>query len=316
MVQNVGSLPTRGLLYYVKGVKMTNAIKPMLAGAAPEVFNFPLLASPKLDGIRCMVHNGVAMSRNWKPIPNLHVQKMIGRPEFNGFDGELGVGNPGAPDFYRTTMSAVMSEEGEPDFTYWVFDHISIGMRPFGERVKYLVDLMSQGKILYPANLVEQRMINDQSQLDEYESEALGQGYEGLIVRNPYAAYKHGRSSTKEGGMLKLKRFSDAEAVIIGFQELMKNNNVAERNAFGRTERSSHKENMQPMGTLGAFVCKTPEGVEFAIGTGYTAAMRQEFWDNRKNLIGKLAKYKFFDGGNKEAPRFPVFIGFRDVRDL
>lgn len=116
--------------------------------------------------------------------------------------------------------------------------------------------------------------------------------------------------------MIKLKRFSDAEAEIIGVQELNKNNNVAERDAFGRTERSSHKANLQPMGTLGALLCKTAEGIEFAIGTGYTAAMRQEYWNDRKNLVGKFAKYKFFDGGNKDAPRFPVFIGFRDARDM
>lgn len=295
---------------------MSTVIKPMLAGKAPDVFIFPQIASPKLDGIRCIVHEGVAMSRNWKPIANLHVQKLIGKKEFNGFDGELGVGNPGAPDFYRKTMSAVMSEDGEPEFTFWVFDHVAMGPMGFDVRVELMNRKMSEGKILYPAMLVEQRLIKTQEELDAFESEALGQGYEGLIVRRPDSLYKNGRSSTKEGGMVKLKRFSDSEAVIIGFDEEMKNENKATKDAFGRTERSSHKANLTGKGTLGALICKTAEGIEFGIGTGFDAAQRAEYWQDRNNLLGKYAKYKFFDGGNKEAPRFPVFIGFRDERDM
>jgi len=295
---------------------MGSAIKPMLAAKESDQLKFPLIASPKLDGIRCMVYNGVAMSRNWKPIPNAHVQKLIGRPEFNGLDGELGVGNPGSPDFYRNTMSAVMSEDGEPDFIYWIFDHFYDGQKPFRQRIQNLNSQMAVGALQYPGCLVEQRTIMNQQELNLYEAECLGQGYEGLIVRNPESPYKNGRSTAKEGGMVKIKRFSDAEAQIFGVQELMKNANEAGVDAFGHTERSSHKANMVPMNTLGALLCVTPEGVEFGIGTGFTAEMRADFWAQRKNLIGKFVKYKFFDGGNKEAPRFPVFLGLRDPRDM
>ena len=289
----------------------------MLAAQPPENgnFKFPLIASPKLDGIRCMVYEGVAMSRNWKPIPNAHVQKLIGRKEFHGLDGELGVGNPGSVDFYRNTMSGVMTEAGEPEFIFWVFDIFTLGSG-FSERIDYLTSLMNHGQICYPANLVDQRLISSKEELDAYEAECLYQGYEGLIVRDPKAVYKHGRSTTKEGGMIKVKRFSDAEAIIVDIQELQSNNNTPIKNVFGRTERSSHKENLISMDTMGALICKTSEGIEFGIGTGFTETTRKIFWDNRKNLIGKYVKYKFFDGGNKQAPRFPVFLGFRDERDI
>ena len=69
-------------------------LKPMLAGKATDdqieklLAKGPMEASFKLDGIRCMIQDGVALSRSLKPIRNKHVQSVIGRKEFNGFDGE------------------------------------------------------------------------------------------------------------------------------------------------------------------------------------------------------------------------------------
>ena len=77
--------------------------------------SYPLLASPKLDGVRALIINGIVMSRSFKPIPNAHVQELFGRPEYNGLDGELIVGAPTDKDVYRNTTSGVMSQAGEPD---------------------------------------------------------------------------------------------------------------------------------------------------------------------------------------------------------
>ena len=57
-------------------------------------------------------------------------------------------------------------------------------------------------------------------------------------------------------------------------------------------------------------------GVEFEIGTGYTAKQRAEFWTSQP--VGKIVKYKFQPAGAKDEgkPRFPVFLGFRDKADM
>ena len=104
---------------------MSTEMKPMLAyQKLPdlEALTYPLIASPKLDGIRCLIVDGVAVSRSLKPIRNKYVQSILGSHEFNGLDGELVVGSPTDPDVYLKTNSGVMSVEGEPDFTYLVFD--------------------------------------------------------------------------------------------------------------------------------------------------------------------------------------------------
>ena len=56
--------------------------KPMLAGKCeqPESLNFPLLATPKLDGIRCLKINGRALTRSFKPVSNRFIREWIEAP--------------------------------------------------------------------------------------------------------------------------------------------------------------------------------------------------------------------------------------------
>jgi DNA ligase-1 len=161
------------------------------------------------------------------------------------------------------------------------------------------------------------QVIESSEQLAEAQSIAMGQGYEGLMVRSPDSVYKCGRSTLKEGTLLKIKTFEDAEAVIIGFEELMSNQNEATKDAFGRTERSSHKENMVATGTLGSLVLKDVKtGVEFKCGTGFDAHMRVDMWIHQERLLGQLVTYKKQPSGEHEKPRFPVFKGIRHPDDI
>lgn len=291
-------------------------IKPLLASEAPEDIKFPVLASSKLDGIRAIATTEGPQSRSGKLIPNLHVQTLFKQhPNLIGLDGELIVGPPNAKDVFRVTTSAVMSIKGEPDFRYYVFDHVGIETKPFTERYAALLK-MAQNLILPSwVVLVDQTLINNRSQLNKIEETYVSQGYEGLIIRSPTAQYKHGRSSAKEGILLKVRRFKDSEAVIVGYTEEMENQNEATRDAFGRTERSSHKDNLVGKGALGAWVVKDGDK-EFQIGTGYTRKDRELFWEIRESCLGKIIKYRFFEVGVKDLPRFPVFQGFRDPLDM
>jgi hypothetical protein len=136
-----------------------------------------------------------------------------------------------------------------------------------------------------------------------------------LILRDHNEKYKMGRSTASEQGMLKLKRFLDAEAEVIGFQERMHNGNEATTNELGRTSRSSHKSGKSGRGDLGALIVRTPEGIEFGIGSGFDDNTRQSIWANQDDYLGRLVKYKYFPLGSKDAPRHPVFLGWRDRSD-
>ena len=309
---------------------MTTIVKPMLAGKATdeqirELFQKfgKLEASPKLDGIRCMIQDGIALSRSLKPIRNKHVQSLLGHKEFNGLDGELIVGVPTDRDVYRNTTSHVMSEHKEFKFTFWVFDNFSLKM-PYADRRVILKSLLKQLSThnLFPQQkefiqILSYDVVTNMEQLQDYESDCLAIGYEGVILRDPDAMYKHGRSTAKEGGLLKVKRFEDGEAGILAVEEQMHNGNEAKTNELGRTQRSSHKENKVPMGTLGALVCKdVVTGIQFNIGTGFTDEVRQQLWESQDKLIGQTIKYKSFKIGVKDAPRHPVYLGMRDESDM
>lgn len=290
--------------------------KPMLAGKVDvDHLRYPVLASPKLDGVRAIVVDGRVLSRSLKEIPNAYVQECFGSPFLEGLDGELIVGPPNAKNAYNATVSGVMSYEGRPDVTFHIFDHIGFPRHEYIKRYDLLV--ASVRNVMVPTVLVEQKKIHNGMELYEYESQKLALGYEGIMIRSFGGAYKYGRSTLNEGYLLKMKRFEDGEAKIVGFEELMHNANEAKTNALGHSERSSHKENKVPMNTLGALIVKDcKSSVEFNIGTGFSEVQRQRMWENRSSLIGELVKYKFQPAGVLEKPRFPTFIGLRDRRDM
>lgn len=288
--------------------------KPMLATDAElDKLRFPLLASAKLDGIRAVVREGVVYSRSNKPIPNKHVQELFS--EYQWLDGELIVGDPTSKTVYRDTSSGVMSEEGTPDVSFFVFDHVVDIAASYRSR-SLLIEAAIKKYKAKQVEIHQQIEISSIDRLLTFEARVLELGYEGLILRDPNAPYKMGRSTVKEGYLLKLKRFMDSEAVVIGFEERMRNGNIAKTNELGRTARSSHKENKHGRGDLGALVLRTPDGVEFSCGTGFTDSERGEIWASRDRLLGATAKYKFFPVGVKEAPRHPVFLGWRMKEDM
>jgi DNA ligase-1 len=267
-----------------------------------------MLAFPKLDGIRCAIVDGKPKSRTLKDIPNKHVQSILSYPEFEGFDGELIVGEPNGPTVYRDTNSFVMSHDKVGMFRYFVFDYWNRD-EPFYKRFQALSESLVHEYI----EVIKGVLVNNEEELLEAEQQVLDAGFEGLILRSLTGKYKFGRTTMNENNTYKLKRFEDAEAVIVGFEEEMHNANTAETNELGRTKRSTAKAGLVGKGTLGALICRTPLAVEFRIGSGFDAQDRETFWNTKDSLLGRTVKYKHFPIGVKDKPRHPIFLGFRDM---
>ena len=289
-------------------------IKPMLGIAVDTTkLVFPIYASPKLDGIRVIIKDNQVLSRNGKLIPNVFIQSLL--KSYHGLDGELIVGHPTHPNVFQLTTSGVMSIEGTPNVHLYVFDcwyaEGGIDAR-YNEVLK-----ITQNSSIVDIEVVPQIVINSLEELYKFEEDCLAKGYEGVMLRYPNAPYKNGRSTVKEGALLKLKRFSDSEAYILGMEPLLRNHNEPTKNALGHTERSSHIYNKVADSLLGALNVKDIHtGVEFSIGSGFTEEQRREIWNKQVELIGSIVKYKYFEIGVKDKPRFPIFCGFRDKRDM
>ena len=297
--------------------------KPMLAASLKNISQLDYLkgylATQKLDGIRALMIDGKLVSRTFKPIRNNHIRTMLEAILPDGADGEIVC--PGA---FQATSSGVMREEGEPEFIYYMFDYVKDDLeKAYFERTQDMMQwLVDQGPVNTPGLdkivLLIPTTIQNYDHLKAYEAECINKGFEGVILRTPDSPYKCGRSTAKQEWLLKLKRFADDEAIIIGFTEKMHNDNEATKDAFGHTVRSSHKDNKRPAGTLGSLIVRDIKTeIEFEIGTGFNDELRQRIWDEQSKWNGLCIKYKHFAiSGRKNLPRFPVYLGVRDKEDM
>jgi DNA ligase-1 len=306
---------------------------------------FPLLGSPKLDGIRATVQNGKLYSRSLKLIPNKQMQNAWGTKDLNGLDGEIVVGPPTAEDCFNRSTSVVMSRDKSMEGArFYVFDSLD-DVEPFSIRVNNASLTANQRGFLNLQGViasserwitpVEHTLLKNIQQLLKYEEKCLKQGYEGIMLRDQNGAYKQGRSTLKEGGLIAVKRFVDAEAVVLDTYEQEENTNEKTINELGRSKRSTHKAGKVGKDTLGGFVVRLciKDGdracnylfnkpcvchPEFNIGTGQglTDALRKELWGKRKGLVGQIIKFRYQKIGTMVAPRQPIFLGFRDPKDL
>jgi DNA ligase-1 len=256
------------------------------------------------------------VSRNFKPIPNIHIRKKFEVLTPDNVDGELILANgkPSGAEFNLTT-SAVMTEEGNPHVNFHIFDYVKSDINVgYSKRMDDLRNIgIKDTNIIFVFPI----LISSQKELLKYEEECLMSGYEGVMIRSIDGPYKCGRSTEKEGYLLKLKRFEDSEAEIIGYEEKQSNQNEAGEDAFGHVKRSQKKEGMVSANTLGKIIVKDMKtGVEFGIGSGFDDDLRKKIWTDKNGYMGKIVKYKHQLSGQKEKPRFPVFLGFRHSGDM
>ena len=134
---------------------------------------------------------------------------------------------------------------------------------------------------------VESRRVKTMKQAKDFHKRKLAEGYEGSILRTN-TPYKHGRSY----GLMKFKDFSDTEATIIGYE-------------VGQGKRK---------GTLGKFVMKDDEGVEFGCppGKGYNFKDLADMLDNIQDYLGKRATFTYFQRTKAGSYRHPLFKCIRN----
>lgn len=306
--------------------------KPMNGEPVPDMTSlvYPVLASPKLDGIRCLIFGGVAYTKRLERIPNRWIQSALQHLPC-GFDGELIVGKPTGDDVYNRSQSGVMSEDGRPDFKYHLFDWVPLAdpTQPFSVRLMSLNAWNHERQLPY-LKVVPHELIRSPAKLAAYEQIIVDLQYEGIMVRAEHGPYKMGRSTVKEGTLLKVKRWYDCEARILSKIEEMENTNTQERNGIGYAKRSSAKAGKVGKGTLGALECallspaddplhpdhhKTRPAITFKLGSGLSDAVAKQLWDDPE-LVGKTVKFKCQGFTPKAKPRHPVYIGLRDRRDI
>jgi DNA ligase-1 len=296
---------------------MKEQFKPMLAvNADKEKIQYPCLCSTKLDGIRCIFKDGKMLARSLKPITSETLQKRFQwLKDFSKKNNIILDGELYSHEMTFTEISHyVRKEEIEvpESIRFKCFDMISNGLydEPFIKRYTDLLNIDFRGNL----DVVKQKTIELEDELDEEFENALKSGYEGLILRSIYSPYKCGRSSINEGYLLKLKPFESFDANILGVEERMDNLNESQKNELGRSFKRDTKGDKKPTGIAAVFNVEY-EGKPLKVTITGDEEFRREIWENKEKYIGKMIEYKGMVVGMKDVPRHCNFLRFRTDRD-
>jgi DNA ligase-1 len=288
---------------------MTKNFKPMLAAKPAEGYKWQEFPWER----------GWLMSpRSLKPVPNRYIREVLNRDEFVGLDGEI-VMNWNDPKTFSQTVSAVMSHDGEPRFEFRVFDHIGEPRARFADRLMMAQAAAESVPVAgFIVAHVPHLQIENYEEFASAEQQWVDMGFEGAMIRDALGGYKFGRSTWKEKGLIKVKRYEDAEGRIVDWKPLMRNNNLAKRNELGYIDRSSEAAGLEPdWDRIGALVVEIIngefEGATVDIGGGFTDLERLDIRLDIEELIAKraLLTFKYMPHGSKDAPRHPIFKGLR-----
>lgn len=279
-------------------------IKPMLAykvGNKPVDWSENVFMQPKLDGVRCVIqlddnNKVVAHSRTGKQFFNMaHITNSLHHfftqhPDIV-LDGELY--NHDLRDDFEKIISLVRKQKPTPSdvseadkmIQFHCYDYIETVMnQPYGYRMNQLVtsDMYS-----YCVKYVETKLVNSQESANIVHQQNLKAGYEGSILRLD-KAYQQKRSYNLQ----KFKDFHDTEATIIGYVD-------------GKGKRT---------GTLGKFIMRDDEGIEFGCppGKGYTYKDLANMLNNIGDYIGQRATFTYFERTKANSYRHPLFKTIRN----
>lgn len=310
--------------------------KPLLApneSVDLTTLQYPLLASNKLDGIRCIFKNGEILSRSLKQIQNKQLRERFEpirkwtEQTGNIIDGEIYSPNLTfqeithyvmTQDLYQPKVGTSKGLESLPDhLNFYAFDFLYGGQihHPFQERIKALEEVIKQLKTPF-IKLVEHEILNSEIEVQTHFQYALKEGVEGLMLRNPNASYKFGRGTIKEGIIYKVKPFVTFDAEIIGVVQSTEVREGAEKkvNELGRSVTSKKKDDRVLIDKASAFNVLY-EGKELKVTLAMDDNEKTEVWKNREFYIGKTIEYKGMLVGSKDVPRHPVFLRFRTDKD-
>ena len=187
--------------------------RPMLAKTYAGELTFPVLAQPKIDGVRCIARASGLFSRDGNRFESCaHIEETLARLFLADpalvLDGELHA------EGHTLGEVAGLARRSAPaaSLCFHAFD--IVGAERAEERATALADLI--GPFCGDAvALVPTTVCASEADLDEHYRSALAEGFEGQMIRLSDAAYGRGRVPV----LLKRKPTEDDEAEIVGFVE-------------------------------------------------------------------------------------------------
>jgi DNA ligase-1 len=286
-----------------------------------DEIKYPLLASIKLDGIRCVLKTGNIFSRSLK---NIQCEQL--RAKFEALrqyahlnncilDGEIYSPDLTFQQITHFVMTQDLQGEAIPDdLNFYCFDRVQDENynEYFIDRIKRLETVRCPGIVH-----VAQTLVSSKEEVLALFDKAIAGGKEGLILRDPMSRYKCGRGTIKEGLIYKVKPWVTYDSIVTGVDQATAVNEGAEKktNELGRSVTSKKIGDRHVIDQAANFFV-LHNGQELKVSlSSMTHEERDETWANRDSLIGKTIEYKGMEVGMKDLPRHPVFIRYREDKD-
>jgi DNA ligase-1 len=131
-------------------------------------------------------------------------------------------------------------------------------------------------------------------QFKQFNKDAIEQGFEGIMIKDPNAVYECKRSTS----WLKQKPFIEVSLTVVGIEE-----------GTGRNE-----------GKLGALICEGEDDgkkIVVNVGSGFTDDQRADYWTGKEAMVGQIVEVRADaatisqDSADTYSLRFPRFLRFR-----
>lgn len=307
----------------------------MLGSNTPFDINdlqYPVAVTYKKDGIRAEIKTKI-QSRSLKPIPNKQVNEFLepirefasninrliegeiyihGLPlnEISMFVNSTDINTRG----FHNKIKKYLREGGlthpfhyytklPSNIEFYIFDCIGNINESYTHRIARLKDFnIPEGiQVAYPS------LIHTAEDLKLFYDLAISEGYEGLVLRDPYGKYKLGRSTFNEQLFLKMKPIETLTGTIIGVTERLKNTNHSFADERGYATKRNTLGNKKNTGIAAALVVMY-KGIEIRVTAVGTEEYRKKLYNNVDEFIGRKIKFKGLLVGKKHAPRHPTMI--------
>jgi len=269
--------------------------------------------SRKYDGVRLLTFiqsNGTIefRSRQGNSFFTLKVLenhlKEVSWPKGYVIDGEVCVMDQGLENFIRIVSDIKQKGHTIPSPKYYMFDMISIeefwskrSSTLLTDRLEVLKNhfLTCSSKNLSFSNyfsVVKQSRVSSEEELMNFAHQAHSLGWEGLILRKN--AYYEGKRSNN---MLKVKKFQEKEFICLKV------------NKSSMTIKRDGKQ--VEVNVIGSITVDIGEGNTVDVGTGFSLAEKERYFEHPEEIIGKDITVSFmeysYDKTGKPSLRFPSF---------
>ncbi|AUI85996.1 DNA ligase [Vibrio azureus] len=229
--------------------------------------------SEKLDGIRAYWTGSELVTRHGNRIysPDWFTEGLPNYP----LDGELWAGRGLFHLVQQTVLDKKPVDKAWQSITFMVFDTPHID-GDYQKRYLHIKRLVAASRLAH-LDYVKHYPISNEANLSARLEQITASNGEGIMLRKTSSLYVPGRGAD----LLKLKRFQDDEAIVIGY-----------KTGEGRLQ-----------GIMGSLLVKLKDGTEFYIGSGFSDEVRR-----LPPKLGATITFRFNGYTQNGKPRFARFV--------